>query len=93
LGLFADLVKVRGFNIEVPFVRTLADDRHLSFVAIKPEIFHSSSDDNDGTTVTLKLELGKRLNDRSGISGEVQLPLQGDTTFDSVLKITGNIFF
>ncbi|MDX1487427.1 MAG: hypothetical protein R3268_04450 [Acidiferrobacterales bacterium] len=93
LGLFADLVKVRGFNIEVPFVRTLADNRHLSFVAIKAEIFQSRSKDNDGTTVTLKLELGKRLNDRSGISGEVQLPVQGDTTFDAVLKVTGNIFF
>lgn len=93
LGVFADLVKVRGLNIEVPFVRTLADNPYLSFIAIKPEIFHSSSEDNDGTTVTLKLELGKRLNDRFGISGELALPVQGDTTFDAVLKVTGNISF
>lgn len=94
LGLLADLVRVRGLNIEVPFARTLDNNRPISFVAIKPEIFYTTrGGDTERSTVSLKLELGKRLNDRFGISGEVQLPVQGDTTFNSVWKVTGNISF
>ena len=93
LPFLADLVKVRGFNIDIPFVYRPKNNRYLSFVAPKLEIFWSNSSDNSGTTVTFKLELGKRLNQQFGISGEVQLPVSGDTTFDSVMKVSGRLFF
>ncbi len=90
---FFPVVDVRGFNIDTSFVYRPKNNRHLSFVVPKLEIFWSHSSDNSGTTVTFKLELGKRLNQQFGISGEVELPVSGDTTFDSVLKVTGRLFF
>jgi hypothetical protein len=90
---FLPEVDVRGFNIDTSFVYRPKNNRHLSFVVPKLEIFWSHSSDNSGTTVTFKLELGKRLNQQFGISGEVELPVSGDTTFDSVLKVTGRLFF